>query len=129
MSCSKPRLLGWDDEKRLRYLGEHAHLPAHVRTNIRKLVLAEMVELGLIKFDEAYALRKNMYSAQWKLQFKEHQKRELENLHKVDASLRPPMPRPAPVPEATPAEHIPVRHNRSRLCRLLSLLRPRGGSH
>lgn len=120
---TKPRFVTFQDEMRLRFLGKYSKLPPHVITDIRHLILTEMVELGLIKFDEDYLDRKKMYQAMHRVEFKAYEKRQLEKINAMDAAAHPPEAKLEPVSTA------PIQKNlhRSRRFGLRSILRRRAG--
>lgn len=68
------------DARRLRWLGEHAYLPAHVQTGVRRLVIAELTALGLVGDGRIASLRDRRHAADVKLQYEQHKVRQLSEL-------------------------------------------------
>ncbi len=66
----------WRAFKRERMLGEAANLPAHVQTAVRRLVLAELKALA-IGDQEIGELRDKRHAADWELQYRQYQRRQI----------------------------------------------------
>lgn len=78
----------WNDAKRTRWLGEHAGLPAHVETRVRRIILAELRALGLLTDLEMFLLHDRAHAARWKLQYKQHQREQIADYNADDPVSR-----------------------------------------
>lgn len=66
----------WRAFKRARMLGEFANLPSHVQTAVRRLVHAELKALA-IGDQEIGELRDKRHAADWELQYRQYQRRQI----------------------------------------------------